>query len=82
MKKILGILLLYSIVGCGKTPDTIEPGDVVKKCVIVDMEFKQERSTIEYGPFYTYTTDCGEKLTTKNDLVYHIGDTITYVYKR
>lgn len=82
MKKILGILLLYSIVGCGRTPNTIEPGDTIVKCVIDSIEMKQEHSTIEVGPYYTYHTDCGEKITTKNNLVYKVGDTITYVYKR
>jgi len=82
MKKFLLPLLLFSIIGCGRTPNTIEPGDVVVKCVIDSVDVKQERSTIEVGPYYTYYTDCGEKLTTKNNSVYKIGDTITYVYKR
>ena len=82
MKKFLIPVLLYSIIGCSRTPETIEPGDIVVKCVIDSVEVRTERSTIEYGPYYTYYTDCGERITTKNNLVYNIGDTITYVYKR
>ncbi len=73
---------MFLTIGCGQTPNTIEPGDTVVKCVIDSIEMKQERSTIEVGPYYTYYTDCGEKITTKNNLVYEVGDTITYVYKR
>jgi hypothetical protein len=82
MKKILLVSLLFSVIGCVSNPNTIEKGDVVVKCVIDSIDVKQERSTIEIGPYYTYYTDCGEQLTTKNNMVYKIGDTITYVYKR
>ena len=82
MKKILLLSSLLLTIGCSQTPNTIEPGDTVVKCVIDSIEMKQERSTIEVGPYYTYYTDCGEKITTKNNLVYEVGDTITYVYKR
>lgn len=82
MKKIIFLSLSLLTIGCSQTPNTIEPGDTIVKCVIDSIEMKQERSTIEVGPYYTYHTDCGEKITTKNNLVYKVGDTITYVYKR
>jgi hypothetical protein len=82
MKKIIFLSSLLLTLGCSQKPNTIEPGDIVVKCVIDSIDVKQERSSIEVGPYYTYYTDCGEKLTTKNNLIYNIGDTITYVYKR
>jgi hypothetical protein len=82
MKKIIVISSLLLTIGCSQKPNTIEPGDTVVKCVIDSISIQQERSTIEVGPYYTYYTDCGEKITTKNNSVYKIGDTITYDYKR
>ncbi len=80
MKKILlGLpILLLSCQGGYK----IEPGDIVVKCVIDSLEIHPSVSTIEPGSVYVYHTDCGEKITTRNSNVYHLGDTVTYVYKK
>lgn len=80
MKTILffGLILLTSCENFGK----IEPGDIVKKCVIDTMYITDSPSTIEPGNRYHYRTDCGQVLTTRRNDVYKIGDTITYVYKK
>jgi hypothetical protein len=81
MKTIILLSLLLLIVGCGPNPK-IEPGDTIKKCVITNLYLREEMSTIEPGPCYIYTTDCGYVLQTRNPNSYNIGDTLFYVYKR
>ena len=82
MKKIFWFSILITIfVSCYKHP-TIEPGDIVKKCVIDTMYITESPSTIEFGKRYNYKTDCDELIMTRRSDVYEIGDTITYVYKR
>jgi hypothetical protein len=80
MKKIL-LGLPFFLISC-QGGYTIEPGDIVVKCVIDSLDVKPYVSTIEPYPIYTYYTDCGEKIVTRNNQVYHIGDTVTYVYKK
>ena len=60
----------------------IEPGDIVKKCVIDTMFVTDSPSTIEPGNRYHYGTDCGQMFVTRRNDVYRIGYTITYVYKK
>jgi len=79
MKKLIFLsLFLTSCQEFGK----IEPGDIVKKCVIDTMFITDSPSTIEPGNRYHYRTDCGQTFVTRRNNVYHIGDTITYVYKK
>jgi hypothetical protein len=80
MRKLF-LLFIFFMVGCIERPK-IEKGDIVIKCVITECEILEPNSTIEPGYNYKYYTNCGEVLTTKNSSIYHIGDTITYVYKK
>jgi hypothetical protein len=77
---LIGLAALL-IEGCNSKPK-IEPGDKVVKCVIDSMSMEGPHSTIEVNNQYHYYTNCGERVTTNRDDVYHIGDTITYVYKK
>ena len=81
MKTIILLSSLLLIVGCGPNLK-IEAGDTIKKCVITNLYLREEMSTIEPGPCYIYTTDCGDVLQTRNPNSYNIGDTIFYVQKR
>lgn len=78
---ILIVGLIMVSLGCNVTPK-IEPGDKVVKCVIDSMSMEGPHSTIEVNNQYHYYTNCGEKITANRNDVYHIGDTITYVYKK
>lgn len=80
MKKIF-YLLCFVLISC-TDKNKIEPGDIVKKCVIDSSSVSPPRSTINPDPVFTYYTNCGEILTTNRSGTYHIGDTITYVYKK
>jgi hypothetical protein len=81
MKNIILLALLLLIVGCTPNPK-IEPGDTIKKCVITNLYLREEMSTIEPGPCYIYTTDCGDVLQTRNPNSYNVGDTIFYIHKK
>jgi hypothetical protein len=81
MKTIILLSSLLLIVGCGPNLK-IEAGDKIKKCVITNLYLREEMSTIDPGPRYLYTTDCGDMLQTRNPNSYNIGDTIFYVQKR
>lgn len=79
MRKLLLLSLLF--IGCGDPPK-IEPGDKVVKCVIDSMSMKERASVMDIEPTFYYYTKCGERIITHRYDVYHIGDTITYVYKK
>ena len=64
-----------------KTPK-IEKGDLVCECIIESVQIKESISTIEPEPIYIYQTNCKTVLSTNNGDIYHVGDTITYVYKK
>jgi len=77
----LSMSLLISILN-RKNDFKIEEGDIVKRCVIDSMFITDSPSTIEPGNRYHYRTTCGQTIVTRRNEVYHIGDTITYVYKK
>lgn len=81
MKKLLLLPTFIFFMGCGERPK-IEKGDLVCKCIIDSISVKQSVSTIEPEPTYIFYTNCNTKLQSYRDDVYHIGDTITYVYKK
>jgi len=80
MKKFLIPLIVLFLSSCSDTPK-ITKNDLVKKCVITSMTEKQPISVMDIEPMYIFTTECGTKFTSKRNDVYHIGDTVTYVYK-
>jgi hypothetical protein len=81
MKKLLLLFTTLLIIGCGEQPK-IEKGDLVCECIIDSIQIKQSISTIEPDPMYIVYTNCGTKLQTYRNDIYHIGDTITYLYKK
>ena len=82
----LWFLLLFLVavlfVGCSNSKNKIEPGDLVIKCVVDSTWTKQGPATIPVEPNHYIKTSCGEIHKVNNPNVYHIGDTITYVYKK
>lgn len=72
--------MVLLITSCGEKPK-ITKDDLVKQCVITSMVEKERISVMDIEPSYIFTTECGTKFTSKRDDVYHIGDTVTYVYK-
>jgi hypothetical protein len=76
---IIGLMMMS--LGCDTKPN-IEPGDTVVKCVIDSMSMEGPHSTIEVDNQYYYYTNCGQKVKTNRNDIYHVGDTITYVYKK
>ena len=81
MKSFYIIVLSILFFSCNGKP-VIGKDDTVKKCIINRVSVKQSISTIEPGLKYTYYTECGEKITTSRHDVYHIGDTLTFIYKK
>ena len=81
MKNFFLLPIILFIVSCGETPK-IEEGDLVCECIIKSVQIKESMSTIEPEPIYLYQTNCNTVLNTKNSDIYHVGDTITYVYKK
>ena len=82
----LWFLLLFLVAvlfaGCSNSKNKIEPGDLVIKCVVDSTWTKQGPATIPVEPNHYIKTSCGEIHKVNNPNVYHIGDTITYVYKK
>jgi hypothetical protein len=78
---ILGIVATL-ITGCNTSANRIEPGDLVIKCVVDSSWTKQGPGTIPVEPNHYVRTSCGEIHKVNNPNVYHIGDTIIYVYKK
>ena len=81
MKKFFLLPAILFIMSCGETPK-IEKGDLVCECIIESVQIKESISTIEPEPIYIYQTNCKTVLSTNNSDIYHVGDTITYVYKK
>lgn len=79
IKKLYYLFIGLSLYSC-REPHKITKNDLVIKCVIVSVEVKKNISTLEPYSKYYYTTDCGEKIITDQNDVYHIGDTIKYIY--
>ena len=75
-------LVATLLTGCSKPSNRIEPGDLVIKCVVDSTWTKQGPATIPVEPNYYIKTSCGEIHKVNNPNVYHVGDTITYVYKK
>lgn len=78
MRKLLPFLLL--LIGCNQTK--IKPGDHVLNCVVDSIEIKQPASVAEVYQSYVYHTNCNTSVTTNKSDSYHIGDTITYIYRK
>lgn len=72
---------IFCFFGC-TNKRIVHEGDILKKCVITSFRVVEPRSTIEPGYRYRYYTECGEKITVSQKNLYHIGDTITVVYKK
>ena len=81
MKNSLFVLVTISLFGCVNRI-SVKNGDVIKKCVINRFDVSQPSSTIEPGYRYNYYTECGEKITVRQTNIYHIGDTVTLIYKK
>jgi len=81
MKKLLLLPTFLFFMGCGERPK-IEKDDLICKCIIESVNSRQSASTIEPEPRYIYNTNCGTTLYSHREDVYHIGDTVTYVYKK
>lgn len=71
MKKLLFIasLIFFS---CKSKNNTII------KCVITDVKQFKSENTLEYEPYFIYTTECGTEVISHRIGVYNIGDTIFY----
>ena len=69
-------------VGCNKPTQHIESGDLVIKCIVDSTWTKQGPATIPVEPNHYIKTSCGDIHKVNNPNVYHVGDTITYVYKK
>ena len=80
--KILILLSSILLIVSSCSNHKIEPGDKVTKCIITNLYLHEEMSTIEPGPCYIYTTDCGDVLQTRNPNSYDVGDTIFYIHKK
>jgi hypothetical protein len=73
---LLSVLLLSSCVN----KLTLSDVKHVKKCVITDVTIEEPRSTIEIGNRFIYETECGQRITTNTNHLYHVGDTIVLIY--
>jgi hypothetical protein len=76
---VLSIILAITLGGCQQKP-LIEKGDVVEKFVVDSIVLLGPHSTIEPDMRYKYFMSDSSEFTSLNK--YHIGDTITYVYKK
>jgi hypothetical protein len=63
--KIILILMIIPIVGCGPNKDKFQVFE--KKCV-VDSIYEVQKSTIEFDKRYSIVTDCGEYPIRTNNL--------------
>ena len=79
MKKIITLLLVILLYSCAERAK-ITKNDLVVKCVIEKVTIKEQVSVLDIEPVYEYHTNCGEKVITKRNDVYKVGDTVTYVY--
>ena len=77
---IFSFILSIFLNSCNQN-DKITKNDLVVTCVITDLVIKQPTSILEIEPKFYYTTTCGEKIITNRDDVYHVGDTVKFVYK-
>jgi hypothetical protein len=76
---VLSVILAIMLGGCQQKP-LIEKGDVVEKFVVDSIVLLGPHSTIEPDMRYKYFMSDSSEFTSLNK--YHIGDTITYVYKK
>ena len=81
MKKVIFFGLITLFTSC-VNKFTVNDNDVVKKCVIKRFDITSPSSSIEPGYRYNYYTECGEKITVRQTNIYHIGDTVTLIYKK
>jgi hypothetical protein len=77
---MIGIIAIM-FTSCNQKPK-IENGDLVVKCVVDSVWVKKSPSTLEIEPSWYIKTSCGEIHKVNKIHLYHIGDTITYVYKK
>lgn len=81
MKRLILITTIVSLTSCVNKL-TVSNDDTIKKCVINRFDITYPSSTIEPGYRYNYYTECGEKITVRQTNLYHIGDTVTLIYKK
>jgi hypothetical protein len=77
---MIGIIAVM-FTSCNQKPK-IENGDLVIKCVVDSVWVKKSPSTLDIEPSWYIKTSCGEIHKVNKIHPYHIGDTITYVYKK
>ena len=75
---VLSIVTLFGCVGKSKMFDEY----ISKKSIITNVKIEEPNSTIEFDKKYIYETDSGQRVISRNDNNYHVGDTIIILYKK
>jgi len=69
-KLFLSIFAVAALVSCSVK----QPEGVIHRCVVTEVTAKDKYSFIPDGKYYTISTDCGYKLTSRTSV--EVGDTI------